>query len=518
MVSEDPTPSTVFEDYTWVKVKGDPGKDGLDGLQGEKGDQGIPGKDGTSSYTHIAYANSADGQIDFSVSDSDREYIGMYVDDQLTDSENPDDYRWTLVKGQDGANGTPGKAGEDGRTPYIHIAYANSADGQTDFSVAESDGKSYIGQYTDYEEPDSTDPNNYAWSKIKGDDGTDGKDGTSSYAHIKYSDDGKTFTEVENYASSNRNDWLTGYYGAGSTTSEEQPNKATDSYKSISMEKVIQIDPNETYQCSSGHDNVKLYFTLYDADGMYSKLYNPGAESFKFASGVSAVRMYLTCANSSIVSSLESWDELFSSGEVNPVFKMRYASEGDKPGAWMGTMTSDSPVASTKFSDYTWKKIEGDPGKDGVPTGITESAEEPTDKYVGMLWKNTGTTAGLVQGATYRWNGTEWEMYKFSATNIEAETFRGYLFSGAIYESEFNDDVSPYLRYTGKMHIESGVMTIDATKYTRATQEGDWESGLSQNITISYEGLKMTETKQGSSTSEELVLSFDNLKKLLALI
>ena len=351
-----------------------------------------------------------------------------------------------------------------------------------------------------------------------GENGADGKDGVSSYTHIKYSDDGKTFTEVENYASSNRNDWLTGYYGAGSTTSEEQPNKATDSYKSISMEKVIQIDPNETYQCSSGHDNVKLYFTLYDADGMYSKLYNPGAESFKFASGVSAVRMYLTCANSSIVSSLESWDELFSSGEVNPVFKMRYASEGDKPGAWMGTMTSDNPEPSLVFSDYTWKKIEGDPGKDGEPTGIVESADEPSDKYVGMLWKNTGTTSGLVQGATYRWNGTEWEMYKFSATNIEAETFRGYLFSGAIYESEFNDDVSPYLRYTGKMHIESGVMTIDTTKYTRATQEGDWESGLSQNITISYEGLKMTETKQGSSTSEELVLSFENLKKLLALI
>ena len=135
-----------------------------------------------------------------------------------------------------------------------------------------------------------------------------------------------------------------------------------------------------------------------------------------------------------------------------------------------------------------------------------------------MLWKNTGATSGLVQGATYRWTGAEWEMYKFSAVNIEAETFRGYLFSGAIYESEFNDDVSPYLRYTGKMHIESGVMTIDTTKYTRATQEGDWESGLSQNITISHEGLKMTETKQGSSTSEELVLSFDNLKKLLVLI
>ena len=521
MVSEDPTPSTVFEDYTWVKVKGDPGKDGLDGLQGEKGDQGIPGKDGTNSYTHIAYANSADGHTDFSVSDSDREYIGMYVDDQLTDSENPDDYRWTLVKGQDGANGTPGKAGEDGRTPYIHIAYANSADGQTDFSVTESDGKSYIGQYTDYEEPDSTDPNNYAWSKIKGDDGTDGKDGTSSYTHIKYSDDGVTFTAdiVDNLVSLNRADWMTGYYGSGSTISDEAPNKGTNEYKRICMAPVA-VNPGDKYLLSPGYSGINMGYTRFGADGKYVS-WNMGSQKdveLTIPEDTHYISVLLYDLLGKTVTSLGDWDVLFESGGIKPRFGKLSASLGDVPGAWMGAMTSDNPEPSLKFSDYTWKKIEGDPGKDGAPTGITESAEEPTDKYVGMLWKNTGTTSGLVQGATYRWNGTEWEMYKFSATNIEAETFRGYLFSGAIYESEFNDDVSPYLRYNGKMHIESGVMTIDTTKYTRATQEGDWESGLSQNITISYEGLKMTETKQGSTTSEELVLSFENLKKLLALI
>ena len=62
---------------------GPQGAPGLDGIQGPKGDQGIPGKDGKdgkTQYTHIAYANSADGSKDFSVSDSNREYIGMYVD------------------------------------------------------------------------------------------------------------------------------------------------------------------------------------------------------------------------------------------------------------------------------------------------------------------------------------------------------------------------------------------------------------------------------------------------------
>lgn len=433
--------------------------------------------------------------------------------------------KFTIEWSKDGTDLTTGKsitvnaADVDGKALYRFDAKDSSGNAKGFYEVTVtdvSDGTDGVSPTVEVNEDTSLTITDSEGTKNTGP--LKGADGISSYTHIKYSDDGKTFTEVENYASSNRSDWLIGYYGSGSTTSEETPNKATDSYKSISMSRVIEINHNEYYQCYSGHDRVKLYFTLYNKDGTYSKLYNPGTEPFKFESGAASVRMYLTCANSSIVSSLESWDTLFSTGEVNPVFKMAYGSDGDKPGAWMGQMVSEDPEPSLVFSDYTWKKIEGDPGKDGAPTGITESAEEPTDKYVGMLWKNTGTTSGLVQGATYRWNGTEWEMYKFSATNIEAETFRGYLFSGAIYESEFNDDVSPYLRYTGKMHIESGTMTIDTTKYTRATQEGDWESGLSQNITISYEGLKMTETKQGSSTSEELVLSFDNLKKLLALI
>ena len=113
------------------------GKDGEKGEKGEKGDQGIPGKDGKdgkTSYTHIAYANSADGQTDFSVSDSNREYVGMYVDFTETDSQDPDDYAWSKIKGADGSQGTPGKPGADGKTPYLHIAYANSADGSSGFS------------------------------------------------------------------------------------------------------------------------------------------------------------------------------------------------------------------------------------------------------------------------------------------------------------------------------------------------------------------------------------------------
>lgn len=145
------------------------GKDGANGIPGKDG------KDGKTQYTHLAYANSADGKKDFSVSDGNREYIGMYVDFVEADSTDPAKYTWSLIKGADGVQGVPGTPGADGKTPYFHIAYANSADGRTGFSVDDSVNKLYIGQYTDYTPNDSTDPTKYSWTKIKGEQGNAGR-------------------------------------------------------------------------------------------------------------------------------------------------------------------------------------------------------------------------------------------------------------------------------------------------------------------------------------------------------
>lgn len=64
------------------------------------------------------------------------------------------------------------------------------------------------------------------------------------------------------------------------------------------------------------------------------------------------------------------------------------------------------------------KGDKGDTGPQGNPTGIIVSAAEPTSKFTGMLWKHTGTVSGLVSNATYRWNGSSWELYLFTAENI----------------------------------------------------------------------------------------------------
>ncbi|OFN82339.1 phage tail protein [Streptococcus sp. HMSC061D10] len=154
--------------------RGERGLQGLQGLQGPKGDQGIPGTkgaDGRTSYTHIAYADTISGG-GFSQTNADKSYIGVYVDFNSTDSVNPADYRWTRWRGPDGLNGKdgpqgiPGKPGADGRTPYFHRAWANSADGRSGFSTSDSTNKRYLGTYTDFTEADSQDPARYKWTAL----------------------------------------------------------------------------------------------------------------------------------------------------------------------------------------------------------------------------------------------------------------------------------------------------------------------------------------------------------------
>ena len=143
--------------------RGEQGAPGLQGLQGAKGDQGIPGAkgtDGRTQYTHMAYADNAAGG-GFSQTNTDKAYVGVYIDFNATDSKNPADYRWTKWRGRDGADGLPGKSGADGRTPYVHFAYSDNADGSG--LTMTDNGHRYFGHYSDYEKPDSADKTKYKW-------------------------------------------------------------------------------------------------------------------------------------------------------------------------------------------------------------------------------------------------------------------------------------------------------------------------------------------------------------------
>ena len=245
-----------------------------------------------------------------------------------------------------------------------------------------------------------------------------GADGISSYTHIKYSDDGETFTGIGNLASQNRDDWVAGYYSSATTVNTEEPDKSTTSYTRICMKTAFKVIPGKTYKLNTGYTAsdtaVRMGYTAYLADGSCKRavLPNYNNASYTIPDDVTHVRIYMYSVSAT---SLDTWTEWFESGAVAPIFGEPNELLGSYPGAWMGTLVDSNEVASLTFSDYNWSKI------NGQPTGIVESDTEPDDKYDGMLWKNTGTTAGLVQGATYRWNGTSWDTYKFAAENIDVK-------------------------------------------------------------------------------------------------
>ena len=304
--------STNPGDYKWSKIKGDKGEkgdQGLQGLQGEKGDQGLPGKDGIdgkTSYTHIAYANSADGSQDFSISDPNRDYIGMYVNFTQTDSNDYRDYAWSKIKGADGSQGIPGKPGEDGKTPYLHIAYANSADGSIEFSTTDSTDKLYIGQYTNYISSDSEDPSDYAWTRIKGDKGDPGiqgpagENGKTTYFHVKYS------ANANGYPMS------------------ETPNVYIGTY--VDFEPLDSNDYRDyTWSRFRGTDGIP---GVNGADGRTSYLHikysNDGGSTFT-------------------------------------------GNNGEDVGDWMGQYVDFVSTDSNNPRDYKWSQIKGDTGTDGKP-------------------------------------------------------------------------------------------------------------------------------------------------------
>ncbi|QBX24898.1 host specificity protein [Streptococcus phage Javan214] len=134
----DGTSSTVWE-YSGVGAKGD------------------TGANGQTSHVHFAFADNATGG-GFSLT-TPKAYMGWYADFNETASNDPTKYRWGKWKGDQGA---PGGRGDDGKTSYLHLAFASSADGRTGFSFTES-GQQYQGYYTDFTQSSSTDPTKYTW-------------------------------------------------------------------------------------------------------------------------------------------------------------------------------------------------------------------------------------------------------------------------------------------------------------------------------------------------------------------
>lgn len=452
---------------------GPQGAPGLDGIQGPKGDQGIPGKDGKdgkTQYTHIAYANSADGSKDFSVSDSNREYIGMYVDFIPNDSTDPTKYAWSKIKGTDGAIGTPGKPGADGKTPYLHIAYANSADGKTGFSTTDGTNKLYIGQYTDYTQADSTDATKYTWTKIKGEQGERGPQGVPGLQGIQgpkgeqgiQGPQGNTGATGPQGPAGQSTYFHIKYSSVANPTSSSQMTETPSTYIGTYVDSVQadSTDPKKytwsRFQGLQGPQGTQGIPGTNGTNGKTSYLHikysNDGGKTFTGNSGEDVGTYIGTCVdyNQSDPASVRSYKWAKIKGEngqdgqdgadgqdgvgIKSITKYYLASEkstGITASTYGWTTTMQSMTETNKYLwsydkiYYTNEKtvnttpviigVHGQNGSDGT-SGIIISQTAPENPKVGQLWQ---TASGE---PIKRWDGSKWVIYYISVENLNVET------------------------------------------------------------------------------------------------
>lgn len=243
---------------------------------------------------------------------------------------------------------------------YFYIKYSSYDDGHVMTDIPD-DNTVYMGICNTNAATAPTDCREYTWAKIRGTDGASGvagADGKTQYLHIKYSNDGKTFTG--NLASTDFDDWKTGWY-----TDSEIEN--TDR---IYYPEMIPVIAGQKYVLNTGIKGGYGY-TYYDIDGNYMTALGSTTHNaaITISENVGFVLLWI-----SEVGSYDEARDLFSSGELLPEFYPEDAVHGEDPGEWIGTLVDFNDADSITFSDYTWKKFTEDvePELDEIRQAITE--------------------------------------------------------------------------------------------------------------------------------------------------
>ena len=135
------------------------------GADGKDGAPGVPGKDGVDGktlYTWIRYADDAEG-TGISNDPTGKAFIGFaYNKESPLESDEPEDYQWSDIKGE---QGVPGPMG------YTWIAYSDNADGNPMYQQPK-DSTKYIGiAVNKTTQQEGADPKEYTWSLFRGADG-----------------------------------------------------------------------------------------------------------------------------------------------------------------------------------------------------------------------------------------------------------------------------------------------------------------------------------------------------------
>lgn len=400
--------------YTWVKIKG------------EQGIPGTAGKDGKTTYFHMKYSAVPNPTSYSDMTETPNKYIGAYADYELDDSTDPSKYTWGKFQGdngKDGADGIPGKNGENGETSYVHFAYATSADGKTGFSTTDTVGKTYMGQYADFEKADSEDPTKYRWSKFQGPQGPQGKQGSQGLQGLQGEKGEQGIPGPTGATGPQGVKGNTGPQGPQGPAGKDGANGKT-SYFHIKYSPVV--NPTSASQMTETPDiYIGTYVDYTEADSTDPKKYTwyrfqglqgaQGTQGIPGTNGINGKTSYLHIKYS------------------NDGGKTFTSNSGETVGDYIGICTDYNVGDPSSVGSYTWAKIKGDTGSKGDkgstgpqgPQGQTGPAGKdailiqsraPSSPKVGQLWQ---TASGE---PIKRWNGSSWVTHYISVENLDVDT------------------------------------------------------------------------------------------------
>lgn len=516
-------------------------KAGADGGQGIQGIPGRDGVDGTSSYIHIKYS-PVENPTDEMLTEVPAAYIGICVDTNLNDPTTASSYTWSRFNGKDGKDGTPGTNGRDGTDSYVHFAYAQSSDGSVNFSVVEYEGATHIGVYTDNIKEDSTDYKKYAWSQIRGEDGTSVTIESTEVVYIP-SDNGTTPPDANSMATSDgkilvdhngneiaTNKWLTtipevieGSYLWTRTTVNYSDGHSTVTY-SVSRQGIDGTDGIDGINGRDGRDGSSNYVHI-----KYSAYPNPTDNQI---SEVPSDYIGI-CVNDVIkdpdTASSYTWSKFAGKdGEdgipgKNGYVHFAYAKSADgKDGfskseftgaTYIGVYSDNIQADSGNYKDYAWSLIKGADGKtpvkgvdyfDGVSsylwiryatdangTGMTQTPSSAT-KYIGTA--STTTSTAPTQASAYKWS-------KYVGENGTAGE-NGYVHiayaDSADGKTGFDTTVGTDKKYIGQYTDNIEADSTDPSKYT-------WTLIKGSDVKITSTKVEYIATTEKSTTPPESI-------------
>lgn len=338
-------------------------------------EDGKPGESGKSFYTWIKFADDEHGNGMSDLPDG-KQYLGIAYNKETPEkSENPKDYAWARITGE----GIPGAPGEDGKTYYTWVRYADDeyGGGMSDAP----DGKAYIGFAFNKEIPtESNNSADYKWSKIKGDDGAEGKPGKPG-ADGRPGKDGKGIESIIEYylTSASDSDITTSSYGWSTEIPTMTPEKKY-------------LWNYEEIQYNDGTSEKKTPKII----GAYG---NTGEEGVGIKN---IVNYYLATEHGSgVTTSTYGWTTTKQDMTETKRYLWNYE---------VITYTNDTRYQSPLTIIGVYGQT-GEPGKNNLIVSPTA----PENPVVGQLWQTES------EQPIKRWDGKQWVMHYLSVDNLKAD-------------------------------------------------------------------------------------------------